>query len=106
MKVALVGKPGLVAHIGDIIPGPQARFGELNPRDIDKAGGRQAGILLEGADQRIFAQRKLIGEAIQRRRRLQIGCQTTEQTRAGLAKRHRRERAQRQVAQEPGDAGG
>ena len=85
MKVALVGKPGLVADIGDIIPGPQARFGELNPRDIDKAGGRQAGILLEGADQRLFAQRKLIGEAIQRRRRLQIGCQTTEQTRAGLA---------------------
>ncbi|STV96433.1 Uncharacterised protein [Klebsiella michiganensis] len=57
MKVALVGKPGLVADIGDIIPGPQARFGELNPRDIDKAGGRQAGILLEGADQRLFAQR-------------------------------------------------
>jgi hypothetical protein len=27
MEMALVGKPGLVADVGDIIPGAQARFG-------------------------------------------------------------------------------
>ena len=54
MKVTLIGKPGLVAHIGNIIPCAQARFSEFNTRDIDKTGGREAGLLLEGADQRLF----------------------------------------------------
>ena len=66
--MTLVGKPGLVADVGDLISGAQARFGEFNPRDIDKAGGRQAGILLEGADQRLFAQGELVGQRIKRGR--------------------------------------
>ena len=66
--MALVGKPGLVADVGDLIPGAQARFGKFDTRHIHKAGGGQAGVLLKGADQRLFAQGELVGQRIKRGR--------------------------------------
>lgn len=68
MEVALIGKSGLIADVGYLIPGAQAAPGVLDPRHIDKAGWRQAGILLKDADQGLFAQRKFVGQRIQRKR--------------------------------------
>ena len=43
--MALVGKSGLVADVGDLISGAQARFGKFDACHIHKAGGRQAPLL-------------------------------------------------------------
>ena len=61
MEVALVGKAALVADVGNVIPGAQARFGELYPGDVQESTGRQARILFKGSDKRLFAQREVPG---------------------------------------------
>ena len=66
--MTLVGKPGLVADVGDLISGAQARFGKFDACHIHKAGGRQASVLLKGANQRLFAQGELVGQRIKRGR--------------------------------------
>jgi hypothetical protein len=73
MKMALVGKPALVANVGNIIPGAQPRFGVLHAGDVEEAARRQAGVLPEGADQRLLAQRESLGKFVKRRRCGQIG---------------------------------
>lgn len=66
--MALVGKPALVADIGDIIPGTQPRFGVLNAGDIEEAARRQARVLLEGTDQRLLSQRESLRKCVEGRR--------------------------------------
>ena len=93
MEVALIGKAGLIADVGYLVPGAQAAPGVLDPRHIDKAGRRQAGILLKGADQGLFAQRKFVGQRIQRKRYRQARGHSVEQPFAAVVKAFRWHRA-------------
>ena len=71
--MTLVGKPALVAHVGDIIPRAQPRFGVLHARNVEETARRQAGILPESADQRLLAQRESLGELVKGRRCGKVG---------------------------------
>lgn len=53
--MALIGKPTLVAYVGNIIPGAQPCFGVFHAGDIKEAGWRQPGVLPEGTNQRLLA---------------------------------------------------
>lgn len=59
--MALIGEAALVADVGNVIPGAQARFGELYPGNVQESAGRQASVLLKGSDKRLFAQREASG---------------------------------------------
>ena len=63
--MALIGKPALVADIGNIIPGAEPRFGVFHAGDVEKAARRQASVLPEGADQRLLAQREAVGKVVE-----------------------------------------
>lgn len=65
--MALVGKTALVANVGNIIPGAQPRFGVFHAGDVEEAARRQAGVLLEGANQRLLAQREALSKLVKRR---------------------------------------
>ena len=56
--MALVGKPALVADVGNVVPARSRAFGVLHAGDVEKADRRQAGVLLEGTDQRLLSQRE------------------------------------------------
>jgi hypothetical protein len=52
MEMALVGKPALIADIGNLVSGPQPLAGIVNPYDVQITSWRQPGVLLKGTDQR------------------------------------------------------
>ena len=87
MKMALVGKSALVADVGNIIPGAQPRFGVLHAGDVEEAARRQAGVLPEGANQRLLAQREALGKLVEGRRAGEIGKKCLLNLPAGCAKR-------------------
>lgn len=65
--MALVGKAALVADVGDVVSGTQPRLGVLHAGDVEEAARRQAGVLPEGADQGLLAQRESLGKLVERR---------------------------------------
>ena len=71
--MALVGKPALVADVGNVVSGTQPRFGVLHAGDVEKADRRQAGVLLEGTDQRLLSQRESLRKCVEGRRAGKIG---------------------------------
>ena len=46
--MALIGKAALIADVGYLVPGAQARFGVFHPRDVEKTARRQPGIAFKG----------------------------------------------------------
>lgn len=85
--MALVGKAALVADVCNIIPGAQPRFSVFHAGDVEKAARRQAGVLPEGADQRLLAQREALGKLVEGRRAGEIGKKRLLNLLAGCAKR-------------------
>ena len=63
--MALVGKPALIADIGNFVPGPQPLAGVVNPYDVQITSWRQPGVLLKSADQRLFAHVTLMCQLIE-----------------------------------------
>ena len=85
--MALVGKPAMVADVGNVVSGTQPRFGVLHAGDVEKADRRQAGVLPEGADQRLLAQRESLRKLVKRRWCGQVGKKCLLKVLTGRAKR-------------------